>query len=292
MFNMSRKALLLNGAMILFVFGLAVTMLHGAISRDDLPPCSDRYEKIARISFDRSGEPMSSSDLQARYSAGDAAGLDKARVIRVSGAPNDLALELDLSSASAPDRGKSASQDKRPGIRFLWSPASLGKPTAACLSYALFLPNDFDFGQGGLLPGFFGSGTQADKTSERLATRSTWNAQGTSGMSAQTAEARGGQSIKNTRSDFEWPRGKWLAIEQEIKLNAPNAADGMLRVWVNGALTFDNTAVTFRSDPSVALTGVASEALMTWTPKATKPGAQKILITPYEIRWGSITPAS
>ncbi len=45
--------------------------------------------------------------------------------------------------------------------------------------------------------------------------------------------------------------GRWHLIEQEIKLNHPERADGQLRAWVDGRLVYENTALRVRNNDSL-----------------------------------------
>lgn len=49
-----------------------------------------------------------------------------------------------------------------------------------------------------------------------------------------------------------WPgaalqRNRWYCIEQQVRLNRPNAADGLLRVWVDGRLAMERQNVRLRT---------------------------------------------
>lgn len=42
------------------------------------------------------------------------------------------------------------------------------------------------------------------------------------------------------------PVGKWVALEVELQLNTPNEANGILRLWLDDVLSYENTALNFR----------------------------------------------
>lgn len=52
---------------------------------------------------------------------------------------------------------------------------------------------------------------------------------------------------------WSWPgvvlaRNRWYCIEQYVRLNRPGAADGIVRVWLDGRLTMDRTDVRMRNN--------------------------------------------
>lgn len=51
---------------------------------------------------------------------------------------------------------------------------------------------------------------------------------------------------------WTWPgallaRNRWYGIEQRVKLNSPNASDGVLQVWLDGRLVMERNNVRYRS---------------------------------------------
>ena len=83
------------------------------------------------------------------------------------------------------------------------------------------------------------------------------------------------------------PRGRWVKLEQEVVLNAPKQADGILRVWVDGRLAVERTDLNYRMKPGVALSGVVADVFYGtedgWGGAA--PKDTKVSLTPFEVRW-------
>ena len=55
------------------------------------------------------------------------------------------------------------------------------------------------------------------------------------------------------------PRGRWVQIDQEVVLNASDQENGILRVWIDGALAIDKADIAYRVKPDIALAGVAAD---------------------------------
>jgi hypothetical protein len=44
------------------------------------------------------------------------------------------------------------------------------------------------------------------------------------------------------------PVGKWVAIQVEFKLNTPGQSDGIFRLWIDNALTYETTSINLRKN--------------------------------------------
>ena len=226
---------------------------------------------------------MSAADLQGQLANTDWGLLTGTRVVKLKTGPAKHALEIDL--ASAPSVSKAASGE-RAGVGFNWAPQSFGRPRAACLSYSVFLPDGFTFGRGGRLPGFAGaSATETGEPETAFSTRYTWSADGEAEIYAQLPDWPEGRSLGGKREKLALQPGRWTELEQEVVLNSPGKADGVLRVWQDGRLVMQRSDVLFRMKPSVMLSGVLAEASAGDPVADTKPGPQKIWLTPFELRW-------
>jgi len=185
--------------------------------------------------------------------------------------------------ASAPSVSKDKSAE-RAGIGFEWAPQSFGTPQSACLSYSVLVPKGFTFGQGGRLPGLRGaSSSESQGTASGFSTRYTWSAKGDLDVYAELPGER--RSLGGKVGDFSLTPGKWTELEQEIVLNTAGRNDGALRVWQDGSLVFEKKDMMFRAKPSVALAGVLAEAAAGEATTDVTQGAQKIWISPFELRW-------
>ncbi|HRO60163.1 MAG TPA: hypothetical protein PK177_13515 [Burkholderiaceae bacterium] len=51
-------------------------------------------------------------------------------------------------------------------------------------------------------------------------------------------------------------KNRWYSIEQYVKLNSLDKADGVLRAWIDGKLVFEKTDVRYRSVPELKIESV------------------------------------
>jgi len=282
----SRKNLILfNGAAAVLVAASLGYAIRVAVIPVDEEPCTSRYMQGARFTVERDGQPLAGSDLQARLGGSDWGVLERAKVVKLKSGPAPFAVEFDLTGAKADDR---AADNGREGVGFVWSPRSMGRGTAACLAYSLFLPEAFDFGGGGRLPGLMGVGADGDTPEQELAllsVRYAWSDSGAADIYAHAPGMREGSSLGNERQGFALPRGRWVRLEQEVVLNTPGQRDGIVRVWVDGTLRLQKTKLDLQGPKPLRLTGVLAEAVPM---KRDFPGhlkGQKIWLSPFEVRW-------
>ena len=129
--------------------------------------------------------------------------------------------------APVPRRASAPGRATQTASLSIGAPRASPRRTAACLSYSVWLPKDFPFTDGGVLPGIFG--TQPDAINEPLkdgsgfGTRISWRRDGEGDLAAKPSGS--GYLTLNQRG-FPLARGRWMRIEQEIVLNAPGQADG------------------------------------------------------------------
>ena len=85
---------------------------------------------------------------------------------------------------------------------------------------------------------------------------------------------------------FEFPRGQWFKIEQEVVLNTPKQANGKLVVWIDGRMVGERSDLVFRTHASVAVTGVAADVFYGGDDAATiVPKDATVRLSPFELRW-------
>jgi len=144
------------------------------------------------------------------------------------------------------------------GAGFLWT-AGAGRE-ARCLTYRLRLPEGFDFARGGKLPGLFGgnapSGCGAAERARGFSARLMWRAGGAGELYlyAPDSTLRCGDSIG--AGSFRLTPGRWAEISQEVVLNRPGAADGVIRLWVDGQPVLERGGLTLRADATIRVGGL------------------------------------
>jgi Polysaccharide lyase 14 len=239
--------------------------------------CRARYPAATRLGLQTSdGALMSTLELQARAGVDEYGINENAKMI--ADAPGGVAIEVTLAPVAEVE---SRAERSANGIFFRWTPPGIGAATAGCLSYMLWLPDDFDFGMGGLLPGIVGE-AKADESGSAaptLGARPQWRGEGEAALNVAPS---GSNYAPVTQSRFPLPKGRWVRIEQELVLNTPGQADGVARLWLDGDLMAESTHVVVREDDRAAIRGVLADIGYTISVPA-KPGTLRI--TPFEMAW-------
>ena len=284
----SRATLLLNGAAIVVGVASLGAVLRATFVSVDTPTCKERFASATRFSLERNGALVTVEDLQGQSANSDWGLSDGARAIKLKSGPATHALELDLASVPSVSRDGIA---ERAGLGFTWAPQSFRKPETACLTYSVFVPEGFTFGRGGRLPGLSGASFDTDEASDgqksEFSTRYTWSNDGALdvlGKFPGWSEARA-MGVGASGRGIAMKPGQWTELEQEIVLNTPGKNNGILRVWQDGKLVVNKKDIVFRIKASVSLGGVLAEAAAGELPGGTRRGAQKIWLTPFELRW-------
>ncbi len=268
--------LIFNGVGVLLGLGIAGYVVYSLVHTELEPACSTRYPAPTRFSLNTSGGALLSPiELQARVGINEWGMVDNAKVVPAAEAPGGAALEVRLANVPDVETGRERAAN---GVSFRWHAPGMRSATAVCLSYALWLPNDFAFAAGGLLPGPFGGSTQTAATEGQFAARLQWSRGGDSGLELATAGQ--GFRVANARA-FPLPKGRWARVEQELVLNTPGAADGIARLWLDGELKVEDKEVALRKDKSAAIIGVLADIGYLRTPA--KPGMLRL--TPFELSW-------
>ncbi len=299
----NRNTILFNGAAILIGGASVLFALKSSLIAEDVEQCSARYAQGTRMALERGGAPLTPEDLQARLAGTDWGVLDRAKVVKVKSGPAPVALQVDLTGAKADDRDES---NGREGMGFTWGPRSMGQVTAACLAYSVYVPDGFDFGGGGRLPGLMGmrgageeanpgngngitvingTATSNDPDAPAFSARYAWRENGSGDIHTQIPSLAEGRSLGNDRSGFTFPRGRWVALEQEVVLNEGKLKNGVMRVWLDGSLRFEKTNVVFRESDTAKITGVLAEVVPMGRDTKADAKDQKLLLSPFEVRW-------
>lgn len=249
---------LFNGAAVVVGVTVAAFMVRGLVVSEAAPPCSERYDGGVQFSLQRTtGEPLQAGDLQARVNGSDWGLIENVRIVKTRDADVPVALEVRLPKGAAGARGDGPA---RSGMGFTWVPAKLKAARTACLGYSVFLPDTFDFVNGGVLPGLVGIGGAAGGAGEKgFALRFGWRGDGGAEVLAQTADFQDGTSYPIDPDRLKLARGRWLKIDQEVLLNTPGERDGILRVWVDGDLRLDRWGMRFREKAATGFTGVGAD---------------------------------
>ncbi len=273
-------------------FAAVVTVIFAVRSvliADPIEPCSKRYARASVMPYHSNGRLLTSADIQARLRERDWGLQTNGSIVAISGGPAPAALEVSL-PAGGQDGGTVANPVS--GLGFKWTPSFLRTASKACLSYHVWLPQEFEFGRGGALPGLFGGDPKAalDDRGMRahFMVRPKWLADGRGGLHAVTAWEPRGIAREFDGYQFRMPRGAWVAVEQEVVLNTPGQQNGVLRIWIDGELRFNESAMAYRHRPDLGFTGIVAdthyvaESSLDWHPA---PSAGRLRLSPFIVRW-------
>lgn len=257
-------------------------VFDGVAEAQDRTPCSAPY--TASSSF----PPAISSIAELKALLGRKYwGLDEnVSIASPKDAPVRLVLAVRLPVGSINPGNKTAPLG---GMGFRWRPAGLSAE-AACLTYHVFLPTDFDFNKGGKLPGLFGGdapagGKDVDGLSG-FSARLMWRANGRGEVYAYIPGKPDGRGESIDRGAWVFPRGKWVRIEQEIVLNTPGEANGHLRIWIDGRLRLSRTDMRFRAARDLRISGVMVDIFYGGKTKEwAAPKDTAILLSPFDLYW-------
>ncbi len=287
----SVKALAINGAILAFIATGAVVLVKHVLFTPKISACSARYKRVVVMNVVRDGNLMTASDIQAVSAGRDMMVMENLKIVSFKDAPAPAGFAVALKAGtSQPDNERAVPG----GIRFPWQPRALPQNlSAACLSYNVFLPANFEFDYAGTLPGVFGVSPQLGaKDGERFATHVSWTDNGAFGSHvAMTTKANFLTETTEHDRRAALPRGQWFRVDQEIILNTPGRFDGRVNLWIDGALRSQTEAAGMRKSADMFIQGVAADVFFGGVMDEARPAggsARKdeiMRLTPFELRW-------
>jgi hypothetical protein len=271
---------LFNAAAILIAGAAIVAVLRSLLAPSSLLPCSQRYKTSMVLPLERNGALVTATDIQAGTGGRAAAVVDNLDVVRLAGAPAPVVMSVALPKGSSPPHTDAGQLG---GVSFPWQPRSLRRQPAVCLGYSLLLPADFNFSLGGVLPGIFG---ETDHGGDRFLAQAAWAQGGDVGATNHATLAGQEKRLDAVGNGVQIPRGRWVKLEQEVALNEPAHANGLLRIWVDGVLALDKNDLVYRAKGDVSLAGVAAEFFYSGGDVVSRsPADAKVFLSPLEIHW-------
>lgn len=169
---------------------------------------------------------------------------------------SDLYNRARIVSAEEAERGnvlrisypKGAVGPKEGGSQFV---LSLPPSQELWLSYRLKFGRDFDFKNGGKLPGLTSgggkyTGGRIPKKGDGWSARYMWNKNGRAIVYLYYIDMPGkwGESLR--LKNVKFIPGIWYRITQRIKVNTPKQADGILEVWLDNKKVLARSNIRFR----------------------------------------------
>lgn len=267
----STKVILFNAGIVLAAGGAAIMALRSMLITPAIEPCSERYHNMAVFALERNGAMITAAELQAMSGGRDAGVIENVSFVRKGG---PVAMQVNLPKDAARTKG---------GMSFPWEPNSLAGKTRACLTYQVQFAAGFDFQRGGRLPGL-GSGVGGGAGNEDFAAPVVWRSNGTGSSMVRLAREGSSPVLLPEIQDTPFAKGRWIKIEQEIVLNTPKAADGIVRVWADGVLVAERKDVVFRSKAETALTTIRADVAYADSSAAAAKDAS-IWLSALEVRW-------
>jgi hypothetical protein len=280
----SPKFLLFNAAAALAGGAAALAAAWSVLMPTPIAPCSERYNSMTAFGLERGGVALTAADLQASLGGKDVGVIDGVTIGPVKDAPAPLAMAVSLQKASVSPLGIATQFSG--GASFPWQPRVLQGKASACLSYSVLLPADFEFHRGGVLPGI--AGADGNEQGDKFAIQLAWRPKEGGGVTVRVTENGVSQGMPVERQTFEFARGRWVKVEQEVILNTPKMQDGTLRVWVNGVLVVDRRDIAYRAKSDVTVAGVAVDVFRGAGPTDAQSAANKdakVWLTPFAVRW-------
>jgi hypothetical protein len=276
------KVILFNAAALMIGVGAVAAVVRSFVFSPSAVPCSERYTSSTSFAVERGGVVLTAADLQSGLGGKDVGVIENLTIAKLRGAPAPIAMTVSLPRGSTFPH---ASTSPRGGMSFPWETRLLRGKAAGCLSYSVLVPADFQFGRGGALPGLSGSDAEG-RAREGFVARMAWRHGGSGGATLRVKSDGEMRSTLADREGFVFPRGRWVRVEQEVVLNTPKQADGILRVWADGRLAVDRTDMTYRTRADVTLSGVAADVFYgSEEGGGLAPADTKVSLTPFELRW-------
>lgn len=251
--------------------------------------CAARYNVSTLLPIkNERGELLSPIELQAMAGTREYGMLEQARIASVAGAPAPVVLQIAIPQGLA--KSKRGADDTPSGVGMRWAPPEIAGATSACLTYSAFLPADFEAGDGGMLPGLYGGsrfdGYDRGEKKPGFAARVMWRDNANGDVTVQGPRIADKSAASIGRDRFQFKRGRWVQIEQEVVLNTPGKPDGVYRLWVDGVMRLERYKLQWRDEAGTTIDGVVGNVGYGTVDKPGKaPRASQISLTPFELRW-------
>lgn len=223
-------------------------------------PCSQRYEHQVTYPISRptiGGDPKLS--ILPWGTEGPNWGWEHISVISSTHGP---ALEFFYPQGSINPANKTA---PRGGASFYITGGFKSHTNAACLQYKIYFPPGFAFAKGGKLPGLYGgrnekgesaSGCRPGVERDGFSTRYMWRENGIGSLYAYIPGKSETCGTYIGKGAWTFLPGQWTTLEQEVVLNDPGVANGLVRAWADGRLVVDQPGMVLRSSPGISIDGI------------------------------------
>ncbi|RPD59295.1 hypothetical protein L226DRAFT_488914 [Lentinus tigrinus ALCF2SS1-7] len=159
-------------------------------------------------------------------------------------------------------------QKPQGGADFYATPLDLSRARNVSMEYSVFFPSDFDWVEGGKMPGIYGGHdgcSGGDDALDCFSTRLMWRSNGAGELYLYAPKDKQTAALCKTppqsvcdsdygfsigRGAFYFAAGKWTHIRQTVVLNTPGEQDGGFTLDVNGKRVIERSDIFYRDDPS------------------------------------------
>lgn len=185
-------------------------------------------------------------------------GLDRMEVVEASGSGAPSAVRVSYPEGSSSPESHREHGSPLGGAQ-VYLPLRAGGAPEVWLSYAVRFEEGFDFARGGKLPGLYGgtrtSGGNTPDGTDGLSTRLMWRPGGAGEVYAYlpSSEDRG---TSLGRGSWTFETGRWVQVEQHVRLNEPGEEDGEIRLSIDGEEVLAETGVVFRTTDELLVEGI------------------------------------
>lgn len=261
------------------------TVASYTIFQEEVHGCMASYNNIASFALRGTyGQLMNAIEVQAQAGASERGLMENTQVIEAAdmAAGGSAALKVKLGRADATDPLSAV------GLDLAWRPLGLGDASAACLRYSVKLGDDFDFDQGGNLPGFFGGtpAAEGDKNSDGFVVRPRWMRDGKGEMlfDSPKVDLPTGRVVRNHY--FTFKKGDWVTVESELAFAEPASTKAQLKVWLDGELVLETETLELREENGGGILGVQARVGYLGSARGAPTGEPAtLLLSPMEIGW-------
>lgn len=248
-------------ANIIGIAALAITgvyLIYDLTHTESIEPCSQSYPPSIALNVDLGdGEVLSSAALQARSGSQDWGVIDKVSIETAGDASVPHVFKVAL-----PKGDISSKRNTQGGAGFPWRPSQLDGATSVCLAFDVWVPEDFDFSAGGILPGIAtelrpqtdaaDGGLYGDESwTRKLRSHLSWSNNGTLQAIAFEASPSGLSEPVFVRTDAKLQPGRWHQIQNEVVLNKAGEDNGTVRLWLDGTLVGAKEHLSLRTTDDI-----------------------------------------
>ena len=257
---MSRSIFPLPYLLGLMSLGLPLTATLGSeqTKASHLTPCSERYPLVASLQANdwiQSGKQAIRSDFASTRDWGTEENLLLLNPLDSGLAEPALRVLYPKNSSSPSDADEEGVP--RGGLGFYTAEKAFAGSDRACLRYRVRFEEGFDFVKGGKLPGLYGgeapSGGEEATGENGFSLRLMWREQGQGELYPYLVDLEG-ESIG--RGTWHFPSGRWIEVEQEVILNAPDKNNGVARIWIDSWPVLERRDLTYRTTDKVGIDGL------------------------------------